>query len=183
MMFEIYYAFKGQTPPSSSVPTTTLALTEGLATIRGRILLILPLKNLILTLRGEKADMETEVGVEKEQPKEPEVENIMQEPVRASRRVSITIVRPMTRLAPELEMISSSLRAQLTDTILEVPIPQPTGPHLDKEEKMKKVTEEAKLLAMSKPKLIKVVHEKVLKGGIDPKILEIVKGGQQFKKI
>ncbi|GKC11481.1 hypothetical protein Tco_1008263 [Tanacetum coccineum] len=53
----------GQTPPSSSVPTTTLALTEGPTTIRGRILLILPLKNLILTLRGEKADMETKEAV------------------------------------------------------------------------------------------------------------------------
>ncbi|GKC14423.1 hypothetical protein Tco_1011205 [Tanacetum coccineum] len=31
--------------------------------------------------------------------------------------------------------------------------------HLDKEEKMKKATMEAKLLAMRKPKLIKVVHE------------------------
>ncbi|GKF34642.1 hypothetical protein Tco_0107842, partial [Tanacetum coccineum] len=55
--------------------------------------------------------------------------------------------------------------------------------HLDKEEKMKKAAEEAKLLAMSKPKLIKVVHEEALKADIDPKILESAKGGQEFKKI
>ncbi|GKB99213.1 putative reverse transcriptase domain-containing protein [Tanacetum coccineum] len=39
----------------------------------------------------------------------------------------------------------------------------------DKEEKMKKVAEEAKLLAMSRPELIKVVCEEAKKLGIDPK--------------
>ncbi|GJS68395.1 hypothetical protein Tco_0682960 [Tanacetum coccineum] len=48
---------------------------------------------------------------------------------------------------------------------------------------MKKADEEAKLLAMSKPELIKVVHEKASKAGIDPKILKSAKGGQEFKKI
>ncbi|GJX34022.1 hypothetical protein Tco_0245579 [Tanacetum coccineum] len=55
--------------------------------------------------------------------------------------------------------------------------------HLDKEENMKKATEEAKLLSMSKPELIKVVHEEASKARIDPKILESAKGGQEFKKI
>nr|GEY25391.1 hypothetical protein [Tanacetum cinerariifolium] len=55
--------------------------------------------------------------------------------------------------------------------------------HLDKEEKMKKAVEEAKLLEMSKPDLIKVVHEEATKAGVDPKILASAKGGQEFKKI
>ncbi|GKF89158.1 hypothetical protein Tco_0263121, partial [Tanacetum coccineum] len=55
--------------------------------------------------------------------------------------------------------------------------------HLDKDEKMKKDDEEAKLLAMSKPELIKVIHEEASKANIDPKILENAKGGQEFKKI
>nr|GEU39361.1 hypothetical protein [Tanacetum cinerariifolium] len=55
--------------------------------------------------------------------------------------------------------------------------------HLDTEEKMKKAAKEANLLAMSKPELIKVVHEEASKARIDPKILESEKGGQQFKKI
>ncbi|GKB15419.1 hypothetical protein Tco_0849342, partial [Tanacetum coccineum] len=43
--------------------------------------------------------------------------------------------------------------------------------HLDKEENIKKAAEEAKLLAMSKPKLIKVVHEEASNVEIDPKVL------------
>ncbi|GJW65510.1 hypothetical protein Tco_0117394 [Tanacetum coccineum] len=55
--------------------------------------------------------------------------------------------------------------------------------HLDKEENIKKAAEEAKLLAMSKPKLIKVVHEEASNVEIDPKVLSSAKGGQEFKKI
>ncbi|GJS10636.1 hypothetical protein Tco_0367432 [Tanacetum coccineum] len=55
--------------------------------------------------------------------------------------------------------------------------------HLDKEEKMKKAAEEAKLLAMSKPEIIKVVHEEALKAGNDPKILESAKVSHEFNKI
>ncbi|GJS44388.1 hypothetical protein Tco_0569431 [Tanacetum coccineum] len=57
------------------------------------------------------------------------------------------------------------------------------GAHLDKEEKIKKVVEEAKLLAMTKSKLIKVIHEEASKAGIDPKVLESAKGGQDFQNI
>ncbi|GKG42770.1 hypothetical protein Tco_0477068, partial [Tanacetum coccineum] len=53
--------------------------------------------------------------------------------------------------------------------------------HLDKEEKIKKAAEEAKLLAMTKSKLIKVIHEEASKAGIDPKVLESAKGGQDFQ--
>ncbi|GJW04515.1 hypothetical protein Tco_1563371 [Tanacetum coccineum] len=54
---------------------------------------------------------------------------------------------------------------------------------LDKEEKIKKAVEEAKLLAMTKSKLIKVIHEEASKAGIDPKVLESTKGGQDFQNI
>ncbi|GJT30642.1 hypothetical protein Tco_0910917 [Tanacetum coccineum] len=47
--------------------------------------------------------------------------------------------------------------------------PDPNEPVRDKEEKMKKATEEAKLLAMSRPEVIKVVCEEAKKLGIDPK--------------
>nr|GEX26956.1 putative reverse transcriptase domain-containing protein [Tanacetum cinerariifolium] len=203
---------------------------------------------------GDKADIEIEEVVEKEQPKELEVENIMQELVRAVRQVLITIVRPLRRPAPKLEIISSTSRIQLTDTILEDPILKPTDTviditpteqpesppvalktdrgkgiitddtksppklvkastvvrpdpdepvrlpymihrkmyqlnddeiqeQLDKEDKIKKAAEEAKLLAISKHELIKVVHEEALKDEIDPKVLESAKGGQEFKNI
>ncbi|GJU81713.1 hypothetical protein Tco_1284078 [Tanacetum coccineum] len=91
--------------PSSSVPKTTLAINK-----------------------GEKDDMVTKEAIKKEPTKKPKVENVKKEPESASRLIPITIVIPVTKPAPELEMIGSSSRIQLTDTILEVPIPQPTGP-------------------------------------------------------
>ncbi|GJV13777.1 hypothetical protein Tco_1355318 [Tanacetum coccineum] len=56
MMTEIFCAFKGQSTPSSSVPTTTLALTKCPITVRGRVQLTLPpslLLKKLLILRGE----------------------------------------------------------------------------------------------------------------------------------
>ncbi|GJQ92898.1 hypothetical protein Tco_0004037 [Tanacetum coccineum] len=55
--------------------------------------------------------------------------------------------------------------------------------YLDKEEILKKTTEKAKLFAMTKYELIKVVHKEASKAGIDHKTLESAKGGQEFKKI
>ncbi|GKB82429.1 hypothetical protein Tco_0949324 [Tanacetum coccineum] len=55
--------------------------------------------------------------------------------------------------------------------------------YLNKEEDIKKKAEEARLLAMTKSEIIKVVHEEVEKAGIDPNIVLSVKGGEQFKRI
>nr|GEU42962.1 hypothetical protein [Tanacetum cinerariifolium] len=197
--------------------------------------------------------------------KEPKVEDAEQEPERPSRPIPITIVRPLTRHAPELDMMGSTSRIKLANTILVIPTPQlatemigsssqPTGPviditlppqpkspqaspkpdrgkgkiteddelplnlvkastnvqpdpdalilipyeingklyqltkeqiqdHLDNKEKLKKARREAKLLEMNKPELIKVVHEEASKVGVDPKILASAKGGQEFKRI
>nr|GEY20452.1 hypothetical protein [Tanacetum cinerariifolium] len=172
--------------------------------------------------------MVTEEVVVKKPTKEPEVENVEEEHVSTSRPIPITIVRPLTKPAPELEMIGSSLRIQLNDTILEVPVLKPqtrlNGPviditlppqpeislstpkpdrgkgkvtddtesppklikdlsvvHLDPDEP--KGDKEAKLLEMTKPKLIKFVQVEATKAGVDPKILASAKGGQDFKKI
>ncbi|GJY11423.1 hypothetical protein Tco_0379608 [Tanacetum coccineum] len=57
-------------------------------------------------------------------------------------------LRLITKPAPDVEMIGSSSRLQLTNPILEA--------HLDKEEKMEQAAREAR---HSKPELIKVVHE------------------------
>ncbi|GJV29422.1 hypothetical protein Tco_1385870 [Tanacetum coccineum] len=136
-----------------------------------------------------------------------------------------------------VEIIGSLSRLQLTDTILEILIPQPESPQatpkpdrgkgiardtdesppklvkastkvrpypdtlllvpyeihgkmyqltekeiqarLDKEEKLEKAAREAML---SKPKLIKVVHEEATKAGVDPKVLSSKKGGEEFLK-
>ncbi|GJS06207.1 hypothetical protein Tco_0363003 [Tanacetum coccineum] len=52
----------------------------------------------------------------------------------------------------------------------------------DKEEKMKKADEEAKLLAMSRPEVIKVVHKEAKKLKINPKEAISTKAGETFKK-
>nr|GEX53281.1 hypothetical protein [Tanacetum cinerariifolium] len=53
MMTEIYQDFKGQSTPSSSVPEPTFAITKEKANVkRGRMSHMLPLKNLLLILRG-----------------------------------------------------------------------------------------------------------------------------------
>nr|GEU46705.1 hypothetical protein [Tanacetum cinerariifolium] len=65
--------------------------------------------------------------------------------------------------------------------IVSQPKPKKQGPeaseHLDKEKEIKKVAEEAKLLAIRKPELIMAIHEEASKAGIDPKILKSAKGG------
>ncbi|GKB80348.1 hypothetical protein Tco_0947243, partial [Tanacetum coccineum] len=52
----------------------------------------------------------------------------------------------------------------------------------DKEEKMKKAVEEAKLLAMSRPEVIKVVRKEAKKLRIDLKEAISIKAGETFKK-
>ncbi|GJU98551.1 hypothetical protein Tco_1327822 [Tanacetum coccineum] len=108
-MTEIFNAFKGQTLPSSSVPTTTLAVIE--------------------------VDMDTKEAVKKESTKKPKNKKKKQELARASRAIPISIVRPLTRLDPELQKMRSSSIIMLTDTILEVLVcksqTQLIGPMID----------------------------------------------------
>ncbi|GJR45510.1 hypothetical protein Tco_1313613 [Tanacetum coccineum] len=54
--------------------------------------------------------------------------------------------------------------------------------HMDKEDQIKKAEEEARLFAISKPKLIKVVWEEAKKLGIHPKEAITTKAGEKFKK-
>ncbi|GJT86036.1 hypothetical protein Tco_1067753 [Tanacetum coccineum] len=49
---------------------------------------------------------------------------------------------------------------------------------MELEERKKKADQEAKLLALSKPDLIKVVTEVATKAGVDPKALQSSKGGK-----
>ncbi|GJW32660.1 hypothetical protein Tco_0052692 [Tanacetum coccineum] len=53
---------------------------------------------------------------------------------------------------------------------------------MDKEELIKKAEEEARLLAISKPEVIKVVQEEAKKIGPDPRKITSAKAGEKFKK-
>nr|GFB51925.1 hypothetical protein [Tanacetum cinerariifolium] len=54
--------------------------------------------------------------------------------------------------------------------------------HMEKEELIKKVVEQARLFAITKPEVVKVVREEVEKIGIDPEIITSAKEGEKFKK-
>ncbi|GJR40367.1 hypothetical protein Tco_1216051 [Tanacetum coccineum] len=54
--------------------------------------------------------------------------------------------------------------------------------HLDKEKKIKKAAEEAKMFEMTKTEVIKVVQEEAEKIGLDPKKIISAKTGEKFKK-
>nr|GEX02633.1 hypothetical protein [Tanacetum cinerariifolium] len=72
----------------------------------------------------------------------------------------------------------SHTEGETGDTTMAIPISSiyPT------KEKMKKAEEETKLLAMSRPEVMKVVREEAKKLGIDPKELISTKAGETFKK-
>ncbi|GJS05768.1 hypothetical protein Tco_0322276 [Tanacetum coccineum] len=58
----------------------------------------------------------------------------------------------------------------------------PDPDELDKKEQIKKAKEEARLLAITKPEMIKVVLEEAKKIGLDPKAIKWAKAGEMFKK-
>ncbi|GJT34479.1 hypothetical protein Tco_0924898 [Tanacetum coccineum] len=60
--------------------------------------------------------------------------------------------------------------------------PDPDEPVRDKEEQIKKAEEEPRLLAMTKPEVIKVVQEEAKNIGLDPKAIKGAKAGEMFKK-
>ncbi|GJV68938.1 hypothetical protein Tco_1484447 [Tanacetum coccineum] len=202
-MTEIYQVFKGQSStPSSSVPQTTLAITEGPTNVGGDNFIHANTKEPPSHTEGEHVTIEDDT-------KKAKSDKAEEEPTRA---VPISIVRLITRPNPEVALIESSSRPPLTDPILEIPklVPvskviqeDPDEPirvpyminekmhyftndeisaHLEKEDKIKKAAKEAKMLEMTKTEVIKVVQEKAEKIGLDPKIIVSVKACEKFKK-
>nr|GEU55971.1 copia protein [Tanacetum cinerariifolium] len=117
--------------------------------------------------------------------------------------IPITIVRPTSKTVPKDEIIKSSSKPELNDPILEVLTPQqPKSPPyttlMDNKGKgmardiddsslkliktLKEAAQEAKLIALSKPELIKVVEEVASEAGVDPKALCSSKDGKEFLK-
>ncbi|GKE44539.1 hypothetical protein Tco_1471823, partial [Tanacetum coccineum] len=80
----------------------------------------------------------------------------------------------------------SHTKGETGDTTMAIPIslihPTKIQEYWDKEEKMKKVAEEAKLLAMTRPEVIKVVQEEAEKIRLDPRKIASAKAGEKFKK-
>ncbi|GJV58254.1 hypothetical protein Tco_1459259 [Tanacetum coccineum] len=85
-----------------------------------------------------------------------------------------TIIRPDPDEPVRVEFMINGKIIYLTE--------QEIQEYWEKEEKIKKAAEEAKLLAMSRLEVIKVVHEEAKKLGIDPKEAISTKAGETFKK-
>ncbi|GJW62802.1 hypothetical protein Tco_0112137 [Tanacetum coccineum] len=202
-MTKIYQAFKGQSStPSSSVPQTTLAINEGPENVGGDNVIHADTKEPPSHTEGEHVTMEDDTEKAKSDKAEEE----------PTREVPISIVRPIIRPNPKVALIESLSRPLLTDPILEIhklvpvskviqedpdePIRVPymingkmyyftndeINAHLEKEDKIKKATEEAKMLEMTKTEVIKVVQEEAEKIGLDPKTIVSAKACEKFKK-
>ncbi|GJW09630.1 hypothetical protein Tco_1575457 [Tanacetum coccineum] len=87
---------------------------------------------------------------------------------------ALTIIRPDPDEQVRVEFMINGKKTYLTK--------QEIQEYLDKDEKMKKAVKEEKLLAMSRPEVIKVVHEEAKKLGTDLKEAISTKAGETFKK-
>ncbi|GJV48233.1 hypothetical protein Tco_1438445 [Tanacetum coccineum] len=85
-----------------------------------------------------------------------------------------TIVRPDPDEVVKVPYMINGKMCYLTDIELQA--------YLDKEEKLRKAAEEARLIAISKPEVIKVVQEEAEKIRLDPKKITSAKAGEKFKK-
>ncbi|GJX23153.1 hypothetical protein Tco_0227598 [Tanacetum coccineum] len=166
MMAEIYQAFKGQ---PSSAPL-------------GSVILTLALTHIPANVKGENATNTTS-----EEPPS----HTKGETGDATMAIPISSIQP-THDQPITSVISHSESSQATPRINkgkgiatesdEDPLKRLIQEYWDKEEKMKKAAEEAKLIAMSRPEVIKVVREEAKKLGINPKEAISTKAGETFKK-
>ncbi|GJZ67019.1 hypothetical protein Tco_0630259 [Tanacetum coccineum] len=203
MMIEIYQAFKGQSSsaPSSSV-TPTLALTNIPANVKGENATNTATEEPPSHTEGETEDPKMAIPISSIQPTE--VPPTQAQPIttitthpessQAAPRIdkgkgiatesdedpskklvpASTIVRPDPDEEVKVPYMINGKMCYLTDTEMQA--------YLDKEEKLRKAAEEARLLAISKPEVIKVVQEEAEKIGLDPKKIASAKAGEKFKK-
>ncbi|GJY25339.1 hypothetical protein Tco_0400065, partial [Tanacetum coccineum] len=87
---------------------------------------------------------------------------------------ALTIVHPDPDEEVKVPYMINGKMCYLTDIEMQA--------YLDKEEKLMKADKEARLLAISKPEVIKVVQEEAEKIGLDPKKIASAKAGEKFKK-
>ncbi|GJU88098.1 hypothetical protein Tco_1300521 [Tanacetum coccineum] len=203
MITEICKAFKGQSysAPSSSV-TPTLALTNIPANVEGEYATNIATEEPPSHTEGETEDPNMEILISSIQPTE--VPPTQDQPIttitthpESSQAAPIidkgkgiatesdgdplkklvsasTTIRPDPDEEVKVPYMINRKMCYLTDTKIQA--------YLDKEEKLKKVAEEVRLFAISKPEVIKVVQEKTENIGLDPKKISSSKAGEKFKK-
>ncbi|GJZ41864.1 hypothetical protein Tco_0588750 [Tanacetum coccineum] len=177
MMVEIYQAFKGQpsSTPSGSV-TPTLALTHIPANIKEDNATNTATEEPPSHTKGETGDTTMAIPISSIHPTEVQpthdqpITSVISHPKGSHATPRIDKGK---RIATESDE-DPSKRLVLASTII--------SPDPDEPEKMKKAAEEAKLLAMSRLEVIKVVRKEAKKLGIDPKEAISTKTDETFKK-
>ncbi|GJX10455.1 hypothetical protein Tco_0200314 [Tanacetum coccineum] len=182
MMVEIYKAFEGQpsSVPSGSV-TPTLALTHIPANFKGENATNTATEEPPSHTEGETRDRTMAIPISSIHPTE--VQPTHDQPI------TLVISHPENShatlridkgkgIATEPD-VDPSKRIVPASTIIR---PDPDEPVRDKEEKIKKDAEKAKLLVMSRHEVIKLVQEEAEKIGLDPRKIASAKAGKKFKK-
>ncbi|GKC81953.1 hypothetical protein Tco_1137670 [Tanacetum coccineum] len=181
MMTKMYEAFRGQPSSApSSIVTPTLALTHILANVDGENATHTTAKDPPSYTEGETDANKQE---EFDEPKHSTDVNI--EFIGLSTQPSITLAQPITIIHPEPVVPHREGKVLVPYTIngkLHYLTDKQIQEYLDKEEKIKKAKEEARLFAITKLEVIKVVHEEAKKLGIQPKEAITTKAGEVFKK-
>ncbi|GJV27108.1 hypothetical protein Tco_1383556, partial [Tanacetum coccineum] len=203
MMTEMYAAFQGHpsSAPSGSV-TPTLALTDIQANVEGENANTTATEEPLSYTEGETKEPRLEILISlipstvipPTQAKPINLIIIHPESSQATPKINkrkgiatesdddpskklvkaSSIVRPDPDELVRVEFIINERTVYLTE--------QEIQDYWDKEEQIKKAEEEARLNAISKPKVIKVVREEAKKLGIHPKEAITTKVGELFKK-
>ncbi|GJS77246.1 hypothetical protein Tco_0727127 [Tanacetum coccineum] len=160
MMAKIYQAFKGQpsSAPSGSV-TSTLALTHIPANVEGENTTNTASEEPPSHTKGETGDTTIAIPISSIQPTHDQPITSVISHLESSHATPRT--DKGKGIATEVEFMINGKIVYLTE--------QEIQEYWDKEEKIKKSAEEAKLLAISRPEVIKVVREEAKKLGIYPK--------------
>ncbi|GJU94211.1 hypothetical protein Tco_1318967 [Tanacetum coccineum] len=154
--------------PSSSVPQTTLAITERPANVGGENDTQADTEEPHSHTKGEHVAMEDDT-------KKPESDKAKEETTRA---VPISTIIPTTR--PNPKAIATDDQPDIQTKL--VPASTKVRPDPDAPILIKKATKEAKMFKMTKTKVIKVVQEEAEKIELDLKKIISAKAGEKFKK-
>ncbi|GJT82160.1 hypothetical protein Tco_1056502 [Tanacetum coccineum] len=177
MMTEMCEVFKGQ---SSGSVTPTLALTHILANVKGR-------NDTNTTTKDPLSHTEEETNANRQEKfKEPKhstnanIEFIEGKGIATDEQVEDQ--RKLVKASSIIRPDPDALIPYIINGEVYYLTAEQLQAHMDKEEKIKKAKEEARLFAISKPEVIKVVREEAKKLRIHPKEAITTKAGEKFKK-
>ncbi|GJS45794.1 hypothetical protein Tco_0595915 [Tanacetum coccineum] len=161
MMTEIYQAFKVQSStPSSSMPQTTLAITEGPSHVRGRM-------SDRLTLKPPFYTKEEHVAMDDDTERSPSMTKL--------------ISQPESSQAPKRTDKGKKIATDDVESLVKL-VPASKVVREDPDEPIRRKRTKSRRLEITKTEVIKIVQEEAEKIKIDPKKIISAKAGEKFKK-